>query len=212
MPIGGTVYGVALNDTAECDALAGQLQAAPYNAPPVAPIVYIKPRNCIQPGGGVVRLPQGAGEAVMASTVAVHFARSVTDGGPADAVAAIGAVSLAIDVSLPGADYYRPAIAEKCRDGFLPVGRAVAPAGALDALVIETLVDGGKVHEWRLDRLHRPIGQLVAELSSFMTLEAGDVLLVGTAGDAPRASLGSTVTVRAAGFPDLETRVAEEIQ
>lgn len=211
MQINGTAYGVALNDAAERDALAGQLHAAPYGAPPLVPVVFIKPRNCILPGGGRVFLPGDCAGAVIGSSIAIHFSNAVSETGAAKALQRV-CMSLAIDVSLPGADYYRPAIAEKCRDGFLPVGPAVAPIEDLPSLSIETLVDGERVHEWRLDRLHRSAGDLIAELSGFMTLEAGDLLLVGVAGDAPQAPKGSRVTVRAQGFPELAIELVGEGQ
>lgn len=57
------------------------------------------------------------------SAIALFFGRSSTEGG----LEAVAASALALDVSLPGGDYYRPDIARRCRDGFLPFGRFGLP-------------------------------------------------------------------------------------
>jgi 5-oxopent-3-ene-1,2,5-tricarboxylate decarboxylase/2-hydroxyhepta-2,4-diene-1,7-dioate isomerase len=105
-------------------------------------------------------------------------------------------------VSLPSPSYYRPAVAERCRDGFLPLGEFSSPRNP-DA--ITTQIDGSDVHRWSLDRLVRSAGVLISDLSQFMTLCAGDVLLLGVAGDAPRARAGNSVRVVAHGLPSIET-------
>src|ERR1700733_14384783 len=44
-PVTGAVYGTLLNDRAALLALGDTMNAAPYKAPPKAPILYLKPRN-----------------------------------------------------------------------------------------------------------------------------------------------------------------------
>ena len=46
-PTRGTVYGTLLNHLDALAALGDQVHAAPYKAPPRAPILYIKPRNTV---------------------------------------------------------------------------------------------------------------------------------------------------------------------
>lgn len=204
----GTVYGVLLNDRDEREQLEPAFHQDPYKAPPKAPVVYIKPRLSVTAGGQPVPLPEGEEDLVAAATLALLFASDATAVSAQDAWSHVGAVSLALDVSIPTESYYRPTIAQRCRDGFLPLGKAVAPTQP-DEIV--TYVDGREAHRWSLSRFERPIGQLVADLSAFMTLKAGDTLLVGLPGDAPRVYLGQTIRVEAAGLPPLETTVAQEI-
>ena len=52
----GTVYGTLLNHRPAWDALAGAMNSAPYKGPPKAPILYVKPRNCIVGHGVLGRL------------------------------------------------------------------------------------------------------------------------------------------------------------
>jgi 5-oxopent-3-ene-1,2,5-tricarboxylate decarboxylase/2-hydroxyhepta-2,4-diene-1,7-dioate isomerase len=202
--IGGTIYGVALNDANELSALASAFAEAPYAAPPKAPIVYIKPRSAMVPAGAVVaaRAPLKLG-----ATVGLLFARDASHIAEADALAHVGACCLALDLGLAGGDYYRPAIARNGSDGFLPVGN-FAPLVPLDG-AIDIRGDGEMLHSWSLDRLARPAARLIADLSRFMTLKAGDLLLLGTAGDAPIANTGVRLEVRGLGLPSLSASIGE---
>lgn len=203
----GTIYGVVLNDRQELGELESAFHEDPYKAPPKAPVVYIKPRLCATVGGAPVPLPEGEGELVAAATLALLIGSDAQGVSPAEAWDRVAAVSLALDVSLPAASYYRPAIAQRCRDGFLPLGAPSAPTLPSE---IVTCVDGREVHRWPLSRLSRSPAQLIADLSAFMTLRAGDLLLVGVAGDAPRIRAGQHVRVEAEGLASIETRVEKE--
>ena len=119
----------------------------------------------------------------------------------------MAASALALDVSLPGGDYYRPDIARRCRDGFLPLGE-FGDVSIPDEIV--TSVDDVVVHRWSLSRLVRDPTTLITDLSSFMTLRAGDILLVGLPGDAPTARAGQRIKVEAANMTPLSTLIVGE--
>jgi 5-oxopent-3-ene-1,2,5-tricarboxylate decarboxylase/2-hydroxyhepta-2,4-diene-1,7-dioate isomerase len=203
----GTIYGVALNDREALRRLAAAFGAAPYEAPPVAPVVYLRPRRCASSGGAPIPLPPDVPGLTVAATLGLVFARDATRETPATALAAVGAVAVCLDVAVPGADYHRPALRAQARDGFLPHGALAAPPAALAAVEFTTRLDGAVAHRWSLARLARPVATLVADLTAFMTLAAGDVLLVGLADDAPVAAAGQRVEVLATGLPGLATRV-----
>lgn len=194
----GTAYGVALNDHAERAARAAAFQAPPYNAPPQAPVIYIKPASCLTSGVAKLTLPVGETTLKLSPTIALFFGRASTEGG----LKAVAATALALDVSLPGGDDYRPDIARRCRDGFLPLGE-FGDATIPDEIV--TFVDDVMVHRWSLSRLVRDPATLVADLSAFMTLRAGDLLLVGLPGDAPLAHAGQHIRVEAQNMASLST-------
>ena len=207
--IAGTAFGVVLNDRDERAVLGDRLLATPYNAPPSAPVVYIKPRGCFSVLGASVPVPADMPEVVLGATLGLLFGRTVT-GPDTDPLGAVVGACLALDVSEPEVDYYRPAIQQRCRDGFLPLGGMTGFAAAMEQVAISTHIDGQIKHRWSLDRLMRPVQRLIAELAEFMTLGVGDLLLVGLPGDAPRASVGAHVEVRAAGLPTLRTVLAAE--
>lgn len=193
----GTAYCTALNDRRQLEALDSAFRAAPYNAPPKAPVLYVKPGHCVVPGGSTVALPAGCDALGVAATLALQW--TVT--GPT-------AVRLAIDLSVPHDNFYRPAVTELACDGFLPVGPAIAPPDSLAMLDIVTEIDGAEVHRWNLSSLFRDIPTLIADVTAFMTPMPGDMLLVGTPGDRPTARAGSRIRVSAAGFAPLEARLA----
>ena len=58
--------------------------------------------------------------------------------------------------------------------------------------------------------LVRPIDRLIADISEFLTLEPGDILLVGEPPDAPLARAGDRVRVEVDGLPALENEVVPE--
>ena len=205
--VAGTIYGVVLNDSAERVRLGQALGEDPYKAPPEAPVVYIRPRLCATTGGAPVPLPQGQSQLRVAATLALLIARDACRVSEETALSHAGGACLALDVSIPFSSYYRPPIARIGCDGFLPLG---ALGDVSIPAIITTRVDGGEVHAWSLERLLRSPAQLIAELSQFMTLRAGDLLLVGLPGDAPCVTAGQTVRVDAAGFAPIEVLIEPE--
>jgi 5-oxopent-3-ene-1,2,5-tricarboxylate decarboxylase / 2-hydroxyhepta-2,4-diene-1,7-dioate isomerase len=186
----GNIYGVVLNDRDERATLESSFHAAPYGKPPVAPVVFMKPRTCLQGWSS----PADANDIYRASTsLALLFARDATMVSADQAQNCVGATALAIDLSLLQPNYYRPAVAFRNSDGTLILGNWSAPVYPKS---IELLIDGRMAHSWDLSRLVRPIPALVSDISQFLTLKAGDVLLVGFAGDAPNARIGQSIAAQ----------------
>ncbi|WP_394142361.1 fumarylacetoacetate hydrolase family protein [Burkholderia multivorans] len=209
----GTVYGALLNERAALAALGDAVHAAPYGRPPQAPVLYIKPANTHASDGAAVVVPAGVEALEIGASVAVVFARRATRVPAARALDYVHGFTLASDVSVPHPDYYRPAVRFKCRDGFCPLGPAVVPAAALadvDAIALSVWIDGEVVARTSTATLIRPVRELIADISAFMSFDAGDVLLLGVAGGAPHARAGSTVEIAADGIGTLRhTLVAE---
>lgn len=207
--LSGAAYGIALNDSRQLAAMTDAFQAAPYKALPRAPVLYIKPRTCFSFGGAPTVLPSDMPELQIAATIGLLFARDLTDAKPEAVRSAVGAACLALDVCEPCDSVYRPAIRQQCRDGFLPLGGFGDLPNAFGDIV--TSVDGREAHRWALDRLVRSIETAAAEISGFMTLRAGDLLLVGIPGDAPQVRAGQVVTVTSASLPPLQTAIVPEM-
>ncbi|MCO8625690.1 fumarylacetoacetate hydrolase family protein [Burkholderia multivorans] len=210
----GTVYGALLNERAALAALGDAVHAAPYGRPPQAPVLYIKPANTHAPDGAAVVVPAGVEALEIGASVAVVFARRATRVSAARALDYVHGFTLASDVSVPHPDYYRPAVRFKCRDGFCPLGAAIVPVSALadvDAIALSVRIDGEVVARTSTATLIRPLRELIADISAFMSFDAGDVLLLGVAGGAPHARAGSTIEIAADGIGTLRhTLVAEE--
>lgn len=194
--VNGTVYGVVLNDRDERAALAGVFAEKPYLAAPLAPVLYIKSRNTLATSPAHVRLPETCECLQVHVTLALLLGRAATRVDAADALRHVAGYALAIDVCELHESYFRPAVRQRCRDGFLPLGNFRAEPPDLQGGVIQTLVDGVVRHRRDLSTLHRSPAKLMADISDFMTLDAGDVLLVGLTGDAPCVSAGQRVEGR----------------
>ncbi|CAB3969106.1 2-hydroxyhepta-2,4-diene-1,7-dioate isomerase [Burkholderia cenocepacia] len=210
----GTVYGALLNERAALDALGDAVNAPPYGRPPQAPILYIKPANTHASDGAAVVVPAGVDALEIGASVAVVFARRVTRVPAERALDYVHGFTLVSDVSVPHPDYYRPAVRFKCRDGFCPLGPAIVPASALgdvDAIGLTVRIDGDVAVSASTATLIRPVRELIADVTAFMSFDAGDVLLLGVAGGAPRARAGSMIEISAAGIGTLRhTLIAEE--
>ncbi|WEK43987.1 MAG: fumarylacetoacetate hydrolase family protein [Candidatus Sphingomonas colombiensis] len=197
--IAGTVYGVVLNDAAERGLLADAFTQAPYRAPPIAPVLYIKPRNCITRDDSIIA-PDGLAEVSAAATIGLVMGRDTTRVTPDRALDHVAAAALVLDLSEPVTSYYRPTVRQRCRDGFLPVGAITSFHAAQLAGDIVTRIDGADAHRWSPSRAVRDAARLIADVSAFMTLAAGDMLLIGLPHDAPRARAGQRIEASMAGL------------
>ncbi|WP_353193943.1 fumarylacetoacetate hydrolase family protein [Pusillimonas noertemannii] len=196
-PQAGTVYGVVLNDRGSVERMGAALTEAPYKAQPKAPILYIKPANTFATDGAQVSLPGGAEKVEIGATVGVVMGRPASRVALEDASAFIAGYIVAADLSLPHTSYYRPAIREKCFDGSCILGAPVAASRISDpaGLSIRTTINGIDADQFDLASLVRGVPALLRDVSEFMTLSAGDILLVGVKWQAPTAAPGDHVSV-----------------
>lgn len=212
-PTRGTVYGTLLNHRDALAALGDQVNAAPYKAPPRAPILYIKPRNTVVGHRVPVRVPADAPELEMGATLGVVIGRTASHVTAVDALSYVAGYTVVNDISVPHASVYRPSMRFKCCDGFCPIGPAIvarALVHAPDSLDITVAIDGHTVQRSRTAGLVRPVAQLIADVTEFMTLFPGDVLTVGVAAHAPRARAGQTVTITIEGVGRLQNTLIAE--
>src|SRR5882672_5724702 len=72
----GTVYGSLLNFRSALDALGNQVHRPPYKAPPLAPILYIKPRNTLAADGDAIAVPEGVAELEMGASLGLVIGRT----------------------------------------------------------------------------------------------------------------------------------------
>ena len=207
--VSGTVYGVILNDAASVQKI-GSLAEAPYKGAPKAPALYIKPANTRAACGAAVNLPGDAKTVEVAATIGLVMGRAAGRLTAENALDAVAGIVLAADLSLPHASYYRPAIREKCFDGSLPLS-SVKPLVDLGQLVLNTEIDGKVVESRSLAGLIRQPAQLLADVTEFMSLRQGDVLLVGVSYQAPQAAAGSKITLSADGVGSLSFTIAEGV-
>ena len=149
----------------------------------------------------------------MGGTLAVVLGRTARRVTEASALSYIGGYAIANDVSIPEDSYYRPAIVQRCQDGFCPMSEP-KPAEELtlsaDSLAIRIFVNEHLAMEAHTSSLRRSIARLLADITEFMTLYADDVLLVGEPPAAPLAKIGDVVRVEVDRLGSLTNRIVPE--
>ena len=207
-----TVYGALLNDRATALRLAPQFDSAPYKAPPQAPVLYIKPRNTFAGDHAAVAVPRDPGAVRIDATIGLVIGKTATRVAASQALAHVAGYVVVSDVTLPHENYYRPAIRQRDRDGFCPMGQLVTADTGFDVnhVSLQVAINGQTVYERRFDTLVRPAAQLIADVTEFMTLFAGDVLLLGPGEGAPTAKPGDAVLISVPGLGDLYHTVVLE--
>jgi len=196
-----SVFAVALNHRSQTEEWATRFHDAPYKTPPKTPVWFIKPRNTQRQSGDSIVLPEHQ-QTFSGATLAVVIGQKARKVSEADAHHYIAGYALANEISLAEESFYRPAIKAKCRDGFCPIGD-VANVPDASALDIVTEVNGVVKQSWSTADLHRNAAELIAALSDFATLQAGDVILLGTPQQRIPVIAGDIVTIKARGLPAL---------
>lgn len=214
-PVDGTIVGTLLNYRGELEALGDALFAPPYQALPKAPILYIKPANTHIGHGYNVALPVDVDAVWAGACLGVVVGRTAARVSVAQAQDFIAGYTIVNDLTVPHASYYRPAIRHKCRDGFCPIGPWVVDREDVldaDALEIIVRINGETLQRANTSTLVRPIAQLMADVTAFMTLEPGDVLLAGIPENPPLARAGDRIDIDIAHIGRLTTQLVSATQ
>ena len=184
----GTVYGTLMNFRGEHDALAAKMNEPPYKAPPKAPVLYVKPANTWTENGRAIALPAHVQEVEVGATVAMVM-KSARD---------VAGFVLMNDLSVPHESFFRPPVKFKCLDGFLGIGdrvRARNEAGDPAVFKLEVRINGELKQTVRFSQLVRSADKLLADVSEFMTLGEGDMLMLGCDVGRPRARAGDRIEI-----------------
>jgi 5-oxopent-3-ene-1,2,5-tricarboxylate decarboxylase/2-hydroxyhepta-2,4-diene-1,7-dioate isomerase len=197
------VYGTLLNFRREWDIWSPRMTQDPHKAAPQAPVLYVKTANTFSQAGQDLLLQDGVSEVDMGATLGLVM------GGEGR----VASAALLNDWSVPHTSYYRPPVKFRCRDGFLALPEQITMGQVQDwaALQIAVRRNGDLVQTVDLRELMRALPALLADVGEFMTLQPGDVLMVGTDclsdGTRPRAKAGDRVEISAPGFATLSTHV-----
>ena len=166
--------------------------------------VNVKTANTWSPHGSDIVVPQDVPEVEVGASVGMVM-------GDAGRVAGYVLMN---DLSIPHASFFRPPVKFKCLDGFLGVGPAVRAASTLpDAagIRLEVRINGALRQSIDFSGLVRPAPQLVADVMAFMTLQPGDVLMLGCDLGRPLARAGDRIDISAPGFAALRNTLVAEV-
>ena len=183
---------------------------------PSYPSYFLKPpssssidrEDVVRPAGCELLVPEGE--------IALVIGQRAHRVDRASAVGRIGWVTAAIDFGvydLRKADRGSNLLS-KGQDGFTPLGPRLVPAAELDLddLRIRTWVNGAVVQEGRSSELLFSFAELVADLSRFITLEVGDVILTGTPAGARPLDPGDDVEVGIDGVGRIRRTVVDGVE
>ncbi len=200
-----SVIGVALNFRETIARLAPTFNTPPYEAPPEAPILYLKTPNTWIAPGDPIPCPMDVPRLKMAGTLGLVIGRTACRVSADQAFDHVVAFTVVNDVSIPHESYYRPSLRERCFDRSCSLGR---PSPSLiKELEINVLVNNVLRCNARTSSLVRSIPQLIEDVTEFMTLHPGDILLIGEPDTAPLCGPGDKVRVEIPGVGSIENKV-----
>lgn len=202
-----SVIGVALNFRETINRLAPFFTASPYKNPPIAPVLYLKTPNTWMKPGQPIPCPVGVTHLRMAGTLGVVIARTACRVTPENAIHHVGAFTVVNDVSIPHESFYRPALRERCSDSFCSIGPHTPHLPSQTDFEIDVVVNNILRSTVHTSSLVRPIPQLISDISEFMTLHPGDILLVGEPDTSPLCAPGDRVRIEIPGVGVIENKV-----
>ncbi|MGZ8260780.1 MAG: fumarylacetoacetate hydrolase family protein [Caldimonas sp.] len=209
--LSGTVYATLLNHRRSLEALGDAVAAAPYLGAPKSVVLAVKPRCSLVAPGGAVEVDADADELEIGAALGLVIGTTACAVAEADALGHVAGFLVVCDCTLPRASHFRPQIRAMARDASCVLGAEVVPRDAVgdpDALAIRVFIDGALAQASSTAEQVRSAARLIADVSDFMTLMPGDVLLTGSAPDGPRVRAGARIAIEVDGVGRLETHVA----
>ena len=210
--LSGTVYGTLMNSRGALAALGPAVAQAPYKGAPKSVVLFLKPPNTFVRPGMPVLVDADVPELEVAAQLGIVIGRAACAVPEADALAHVAGYIVVADFSVPHDVYFRPQVRFKARDASCAFGAAVAPGGGIadpDALGICLSIDGRIVQRASTGDRVRSTARLIADVTEFMTLSPGDILMTGALSDLPRVRAGARIEIEIDGLGKLETHVAE---
>ncbi len=173
----GTVFALGLNYADHAKELA-------FKAPEV-PLVFLKGPNTVVGHQAQTRRPADATYMHYECELAVVIGKTGKNVKKADAMGIVAGYTVANDYAIRDylENFYRPNLRVKNRDGCTPLGPWLVDAADVPnpmALKLMTRVNGKTTQEGTTADMIFDIPTLIEYLSSFMTLNPGDVILTGT--------------------------------
>ena len=152
--------------------------------PPSSPTFFAKFANALRADGATVELPAASETVDYEAEVAFVVGRRAKDVPEADAIDHLAGYTLLNDLSARDLQFATPQwMPGKVFDGGAPCGPAIVTpdeAGPDDAIGIALDLNGERMQEDTTAGLIFSIPEILAHLSTLMTLEPGDIVSTGT--------------------------------
>ena len=183
------------------------------NEVPAEPTIFLKPPSSLIGSGDVIvypRLSQRLDYEGELGVVIGQRARNVKSSAAAGYILGYTCVNdvTARDLQRKDGQWTRG----KGFDTFCPVGPCIVPRDEVDlaSLRVRTFVDGEKKQDASITEMMFSVGDIIAYITGFMTLEPGDLIATGTPSGVGPLQPGSQVRIEIDGVGVLENTVALE--
>ncbi|MGN1402151.1 MAG: fumarylacetoacetate hydrolase family protein [Bacillus sp. (in: firmicutes)] len=180
--------------------------------PPKDPLVFLKGPNTFIGHKGFTKRPVDAEYMHYECELAVVIGKTARKVQKEEAKDYIAGYTIANDYAIRDylENYYRPNLRVKNRDTCTPIGPWVVDADDIEDpsnLAIRTYVNGRLIQEGNTrDMIFSP-EELIEYLSSFMTLNPGDVILTGTPEGLSDTAIGDVVVTEIEGIGQLHNTI-----
>ena len=181
--------------------------AAESNAEiPDRPLLFLKTPNTVSNHGATVELPAGKDRIDWEAEFGVVIDRQCRDVDADDAWNVVRGFTCVNDISnRDDQNVEQNWVRGKSFDGAAPLGPAVAPPEAVpEDASIELRVNGETKQSSTREEFIFSVPELVEEITTYMTLEAGDIISTGTPAGVGPFSDGDTAEVEIEGVGTLE--------
>ena len=187
-------------------------RAAQRGRRPGQPSYFFKPPSSVSGDGDPIVRPQGMELLTFEAEVALIIGRAARNVSLERALDHVGWYAPSNDVGVYDMRWNDRGsnVMAKGHDGFTPVGPPVS-AGDVDpgAIALRALVNGELAQDDSTANLIFPFALLIADLSRFMTLEPGDMILTGTPAGSRPVEPGDVVEVELRGLSSVRNPVVE---
>jgi 5-oxopent-3-ene-1,2,5-tricarboxylate decarboxylase/2-hydroxyhepta-2,4-diene-1,7-dioate isomerase len=181
---------------------------------PPEPVLFIKPNSSLIGHKAPIIYPDGATYMHYENELAVVIGRHARFVKAADAYEIVSGYTIANDVTVRDFvnNYYRPPIRAKGHDTFGPMGPYFVDKDDIpdvENLSLRTYVNGELKQEGNTRDLIYSIPELIEFISSFMTLEPGDMIWTGTPKGISHVYPGDVIRLEIDGLGALENTVVD---
>ena len=209
----GTVIALGLNYADHVKELAKELTVTAQDEP----LVFLKGPGSLIGHRGHTRRPADAAFMHYECELAVVIGRTARRASAAQAMDHVAGYTVCNDYAVRDylENWYRPNLRVKNRDGGTVLGPWFVPAAEVanpHALALRTRVNGRVTQQGSTANMINRIPALIEYLSSFMTLQAGDVILTGTPDGVVNVDAGDEVVCEIDGIGRLSNTLMSDMQ
>lgn len=173
------------------------------NEVPTQPLLFFKPSSALLLDGEPLELPRGIGRVDMEAELVVVIVKEGRNISIQDAKAHVGGLLMGNDISARALQKAHPRwVRAKGADGFAPLARWIRMERGLppQTLRVQGFVDDRQVQDAPISQFVFDLPTLIADISSTMRLEAGDLIFTGTPAGVCELSVGQCTRVEAEGL------------